>query len=178
VIFPLFLSWIIGGFWRYERSAFLLGAVGTTTFWILGVILSLKFDKTFHDDAGYIVHCCIGSILAPSLFPILTRILLSVTGFGVLTLIAVKLVFFIAIVILQELLGNIQVTDRQAVFPLLFPLQISEELSTSSVYLAETLSWEFALTLLVMLLINGIRDSGYGYELWLRCVRFRSSASQ
>jgi len=67
-----------------------------------------------------------------------------------------------------ERLQSIQ-QDRQ--FPPVFALQIAEDLYISALFLRQELSAEFAVSLLIILGLSIIRDSGFLHEVYCRYVR-------
>ncbi|GAB5364921.1 hypothetical protein AAMO2058_001011800 [Amorphochlora amoebiformis] len=137
-----------------------------------GLICANLCDKCVHDELGYIVGIALTCIFAPGMAVRLSRFvevaLVDTDYLIIIVLLTVKIFFGFLTLMINQALDSARSVKRHSIFPPLFPLQLTEDLYISFLYLNERLRAEFAAALLFTILITLIRDSGVIHESWCR----------
>jgi len=160
-------------------------------------VLILIFDKKIHDELAYVWLTSFASANANIGISSVIRVYGDAISNPLLLVLFIKIIYNLAIFCLRGVLNRIQIIDKSAISPPLFPSQLGEvmsfrlhaipteyltpchkDLAVSAVYLSANLDGEFALTLIFTLTLTLIRDSGLLHEIHSRLVAHRGNITR
>jgi len=172
MLIPSGILFFLATWTRYfNASAFILVSIITLVIYFIAAFLSLAM----REDTTYLLGGSLGSIFILQLIATATRLIqesMENVPYNVIIIaFIIQSLFFLAIVMLREVMENVSSIEADAVFPPLFSLQMAEELYVNLLFIRVSLSVEFAVTLVVITIWNLLRDSGVGQEIWFRFVR-------
>mmetsp|Transcript_15048 Transcript_15048/g.28644 ORF Transcript_15048/g.28644 Transcript_15048/m.28644 type:complete len:235 (-) Transcript_15048:58-762(-) len=177
---PLLILWFCSGFWRHGSfvNIWIILGVVQSVFMFVTAVLILIFDKKIHDELAYVWLTSFASANANIGISSVIRVYGDAISNPLLLVLFIKIIYNLAIFCLRGVLNRIQIIDKSAISPPLFPSQLGEDLAVSAVYLSANLDGEFALTLIFTLTLTLIRDSGLLHEIHSRLVAHRGNITR
>eukprot|EP00467_Chlorarachnion_reptans_P025837 CAMPEP_0114500454 /NCGR_PEP_ID=MMETSP0109-20121206/7972_1 /TAXON_ID=29199 /ORGANISM="Chlorarachnion reptans, Strain CCCM449" /LENGTH=358 /DNA_ID=CAMNT_0001678115 /DNA_START=842 /DNA_END=1915 /DNA_ORIENTATION=+ len=134
-------------------------------------------DRVIHDEIGYTVIAsavCIYSMQGISTTAVQIQIAARrVDGYMgiIMPIICVKVLYLALTAFLEEILFNVHSASKESKYPPVFALQLSEDLIIGTLYLQESLSSEFASSLMFLTFVNLVRDAGWVAEIYCRYLK-------
>jgi len=89
----------------------------------------------------------------------------------IMPIICVKVLYLALTAFLEEILFNVHSASKESKYPPVFALQLSEDLIIGTLYLQESLSSEFASSLMFLTFVNLVRDAGWVAEIYCRYLK-------
>mmetsp|Transcript_11819 Transcript_11819/g.29112 ORF Transcript_11819/g.29112 Transcript_11819/m.29112 type:complete len:426 (-) Transcript_11819:43-1320(-) len=156
----------------------LTGQIFCVGYTLVMFLVIVVWDGVIHDEIGYTVIVSAVSIYAmqgigisTSLVHNVSRTLANAYLATIIPIIFVKVLFIAFLAFLEEIIFKIHTATKESKYPPIFALQLSEDLIISTLYLEQSLSSQFAASLIFLTSFNLVRDAGWVSEIYCRYLK-------
>jgi len=175
-VFPISIAFFIAalGTTTTGTDAHYVGAIFCVIFTLVMAVAVIFWDRVIHDEVGYTVIASVTCIYSmQGIGKTAAQVQMAsrrVNGYMgmIIPITFVKLLYFVITTFVEEILFNVHTASKESKYPPVFAMQLSEDLVIGTLYLEESLSSEFATSLIFLTFLNFVRDAGWIAEIYCR----------